>query len=89
MLKMLDQSLQWMAQADTRDIVKRLDMQNKDASLELIEVLNRHRGMYAGDVLFSKRQIEATAQFMRAAGILTDASFDINSLIAPLAGVKP
>jgi NitT/TauT family transport system substrate-binding protein len=89
MLKMLDQSLQWMAQADTRDIVKRLGMQDKDASLELVEVLNKHRGMYAEDVRFSQQQIEATAQFMRAAGILTDASFDINSLIAPLAGVKP
>lgn len=90
MVLMLRRSLQWLARATPRDIVRQLDRQDKDAQLELIEVLTRNRGMYASDVHFSRRQIEATTQFMRAAGILTDESFDLSSLIAgQLAGVRP
>jgi hypothetical protein len=46
--------------------------------------------MFASEVRFSRRQVEATARFMRAAGILTDDRFDLNTLIASqIAGVKP
>jgi ABC-type nitrate/sulfonate/bicarbonate transport system substrate-binding protein len=90
MVRMLRQSLEWMAKAEPKEIVSRLDPQYKDEKLELIDVLARHRGMYASDVRFSRHQVEATAQFMRAAGILTDDSFDLNTLIASkIAGVKP
>lgn len=90
MVRMLNQSLQWMAKAGAKEIINRLDLQDKDEKNELINVLSRHPGMYARDVRFSRRQIEATALFMRAAGILTEASFDINTLIAAqFSGVKP
>lgn len=90
MVRMLRQSLEWMAKTEPKEIVSRLDLQDKDEKLELIDVLARHRGMYASDIRFSRRQVEATAQFMRAAGILTDDSFDLNTLIASqIAGVKP
>lgn len=90
MVRMLNQSLGWLAKAKPNEIVARLDIQDKDERIELIEVLARRRGMYAKDARFSQRQIEATTQFMRAAGILADASFDPNTLIASqFAGVKP
>lgn len=90
MVRMLKLSLEWMAKADAREIADRLDLQDKDEKLELIDVLTHHRGMFASDVRFSRRQVEATAQFMRAAGVLTDDSFDLNKLIAShIAGVKP
>jgi len=87
---MFKHSLEWMAKSEPKEIVSRLDLGDKSEKQELVEVLTRHRGMYASDVRFSRRQIEATAQFMRAAGILTDEHFDINTLIASqFAGVKP
>lgn len=90
MVSMLNQSLKWMAQAGASEIINRLAFQDQDEKLELTDVLNRHHDMYASDVRFSRRQIEATAQFMRAAGILADKTFDINTLIASqIAGVKP
>lgn len=90
MVRMLRQSLDWMTRAEPKQIVSRLDIQDKDEQLELVEVLTRRRGMYASDVRFSRRQVEATAQFMRAAGILTDDRFDLNTLIASqIAGIKP
>jgi len=90
MVRMLRQSLEWIAKTGAEETVNRLNLQNKDEKLQLIDVLARHRGMFANDVRFSRRQIEATAQFMRAAGILSDDSFDINSLIAgQIAGAKP
>lgn len=90
MVGMLRQSLEWMARTDSEEIVERLGLKNKDEKLELIEVLTRHHGMFASDTRFSRHQIEATAQFMRAAGILADDSFNLNSLIAsPIAEVKP
>jgi NitT/TauT family transport system substrate-binding protein len=90
MVRMLRQSLEWMAKAGAGEIVNRLDLQDKDEKLELIDVLTRHRGMFASDVRFSRHQVEATARFMRAAGILTDDRFDLNTLIASqIAGVKP
>jgi ABC-type nitrate/sulfonate/bicarbonate transport system substrate-binding protein len=90
MVRMLGQSLEWMAKAGARAIVDRLDFQDTDEKLELIDILTRHRGMFASDVRFSHRQVEATTQFMRAAGILPDDSFDLNKLIASqISGVKP
>lgn len=90
MVRMLRQSLEWMARTEPKNIVSRLNLHDKDEQLELVEVLTRHRGMYASDVRFSRRQVEATAQFMRAAGILPDAGFDLNTLIASqIAGIKP
>jgi len=90
MVRMLGQSLDWMAKAGAREVVNRLDLQDKDEKLELIDVLTHHHGMYSSDVRFSRRQVEATAQFMRAAGILPDDRFDLNTLIASqIAGVKP
>lgn len=90
MVRMLNQSLEWLAKAKPREIVARLDIQDKDERLELIDVLARQHDMYAKDARFSHRQVEATAQFMHAAGILADSSFDLNTLIASqFAGVKP
>lgn len=90
LVRMLRLSLEWMNKAGPREIVNRLGLQNNDEKSELIDILTRNRGMFASDVRFSRRQIEATAQFMRAADILTDDSFDLNTLIArQIAGVKP
>jgi NitT/TauT family transport system substrate-binding protein len=90
MVRMLNQSLQWMAKAGAINIIKRLDIQDKDEKLELVDVLTRHPGMYASDTRFSRRQVEATSQFMWSAGILADKNFDLNTLIASqFAGVKP
>lgn len=90
MVRMLKQSLEWLAKASTGEIVERLDLPDKDEKLQLTDVLTRHRGMYASDTRFLRSQIEATARFMRASGILTDGSFDINTLIASqIAGAKP
>lgn len=90
MISMLSQSLSWMAKTKPKDIISRLDLHDKDEELELVEVLTRNYGMYASDVRFSHGQVEATAQFMRAAGILNDDNFDLNTLIASqIAGVRP
>ncbi|MDO8890456.1 MAG: ABC transporter substrate-binding protein [Sulfurimicrobium sp.] len=90
MVRMLSQSFEWIAKTDAAGVVNRLNLQDKDEKLELIDVLTRQRGMYPSDARFSRRQIEATAQFMRAAGILADEAFDINTLInSQIAGVKP
>jgi NitT/TauT family transport system substrate-binding protein len=90
MMQMLRQSLEWIFNRDVGEIVKRLDIKNQDEKLDWINVLTRCRAMYPSEVHFSRRQIEATALFMRSAGILTDDSFDINMLIASqIAGVRP
>lgn len=90
MLDMLGQSLQWMNSSSAQTITDRLAIEDRDERSELVEVLTRHSGMFARDILFSRQQIEATDQFMRAAGLLTDSRFDLRTLIAsPLAGVKP
>jgi len=90
MLRMLRQSLDWLSKSNATEIVNRLDIQGKDEKLELIAVLARQQGMFASDIRFSRGQVVATTQFMRAAGILADDSFDINTLIASqIAGVKP
>jgi hypothetical protein len=90
MVRMLSLSLEWMAKAGAGEIASRLDLQNKDEKKELIDILARNRSMFASDARFSRRQVEATAKFMRAADILTDDGFDLNTLIASqIAGVKP
>ncbi len=90
MVRMLNQSLEWIAKTDAAGVVNRLGLQDQNERLELIDVLTRQRGMYPSDVRFSRRQIDATAQFMRAAGILADDAFDIDTLInSRIAGVKP
>jgi NitT/TauT family transport system substrate-binding protein len=89
MLAMLEQSLQWMSRTAAQEIVNRLAITDQDEKNELTEVLLHHKGMYASDTHFSPQQVEATAQFMRAAGLL-DAQFDLNTLIArPQTGAKP
>jgi hypothetical protein len=90
MLHMLRQSLTWIFSAEVGEIVKRLDINNPEEKLDVFNVLTRSRAMYPSDVRFSRRQIDATAQFMRSAGILKDDNFDINTLIVTdIAGVKP
>lgn len=90
MVRMLNQSLEWMAKAGAINTINRLGIQDKDEKLELIDVLTRHPGMYASDARFSRRQIEATSQFIRSAGILADENIDLSTLIASqFAGVKP
>lgn len=90
MVRMLNRSLEWMARAGAANIINRLDIQDKDEKLELIDVLTRHPGMYASDARFSRHQVEATAQFMRSAGILADENFNLYTLIdSQFAGVKP
>lgn len=90
MVRMLKQSLEWVNKASPKEIVDRLDLPDKDEKLQLADVLTRHRGMYASDIRFSRSQIATTAQFMRAAGILTDDSFDLNTLLAKqFAGTRP
>lgn len=89
MVGMLRQSLAWMGRTGAVEIVSRLKIKEAEEKQELIDVLTRHPGMYADDVSFSRRQIEATVQFMRSANILADESFDINTLInSKIAGVK-
>lgn len=90
MMQMLRQSLEWIFNTDVGEIVKRLDIKDPDEKLDLFNVLKRSRAMYPSEVHFSRRQIEATAQFMRSTGILADDNFDINTLIASqIAGVRP
>lgn len=90
MVHMLSQSLQWMFNASASEIVKRLNITDPEEKQDLINVLARNRGMFASDVRFSHQEVGATAQFMRAAGIVADDSFDLNRLIASqFAGVKP
>lgn len=90
MLDMLRQSLAWMGRAGAAQIASRLNITNRNEKAELANVLIKHPGMYAADVSFSQRQIEATAQFMRSAGIFADDRFDINTLIdSKIAGVRP
>lgn len=89
MVDMLRQSLAWMAKAGAAEIVSRLDLKDMEEKIELVDVLTKHPGMYSGDVSFSRRQVEATAQFMRSAGILVDDGFDINTLIVSnIAGAR-
>jgi NitT/TauT family transport system substrate-binding protein len=89
MVNMLRQSLAWINRTDAGEIVSRLNIREPDEKLELIDVLTRHPSMYAENISFSRHQIEATMQFMRTANILTDDSFDINTLInSKIAGVK-
>lgn len=90
MVRMLQQSLDWIFNSSADEIVKRLELKDQDEKIDLLNVLSRSRAMYPSDVRFSRRQIEATAQFMRSAGIVIDDSFDLNTLIASqIAGVKP
>lgn len=90
MVRMLRHSLEWIARTKPGEIVQRLDIKDKDEQLELAEALSRHAGMFSRDARFSRRQVEATAQFMRAAGILADDGFDLNTLIdSQFAGEKP
>lgn len=88
MLAMLRQSLRWMADAEPAEITNRLAIENSDERNELIDVLKRHPDMFASDTLFSRQQIDATSRFMQATGLLDD-PFDLNTLIASQAGVKP
>lgn len=90
MLQMLRQSLEWIFKSDVGELVKSLDIKDPEEKLDMINVLTHSRAMYPSDARFSRRQIEATAQFMRSTGILRDDNFDINTLIATdIAGVKP
>lgn len=90
MVKLLQQSFEWIFNSSADEIVKRLDVKDQDEKLDLIKVLTRNRGIYPGDVRFSRRQMDATTLFMQSAGILTDKNFDISTLIASqIAGVKP
>lgn len=90
MVRMLNQSLEWMSRTAPREIINHIGLQSQEEKEELIEVLTRQHGMYARDVRFSRSQIKATAQFMKSAGILADPGFDINTLINHRhAGVKP
>jgi NitT/TauT family transport system substrate-binding protein len=81
MLDMLHQSLQWIARSSAQDIVNRLNLSDSDEKNRLIDVLHRQPAMFARDIHFDPKQIEATAQFMRAAGLL-DEKFDLGILIA-------
>ena len=90
MVRMLSQSLAWLLRASAGEVVDQLHLRNKNERTELIDVLTRHRGMFAPDPRFSRTQIEATAQFMRASGVLTDPGFKLETLIdSRFAGIKP
>lgn len=90
MVSMLSRSVEWIFKNNASEIVKHLDLKIQAEKIDLINVLARNRDIYASDVRFSKHQVADTAKFMRTAGILTDNSFDLNTLIdSKFAGVKP
>lgn len=90
MVRMLRQSVEWIFSTNPGEIVKRLDLKDKEEKHDLVNALTRNRAIYPSDVRFSQRQIEDTAKFMRTAGILADDSFDLNMLIdSRIAGIRP
>jgi len=90
MVNMMRLSLAWILNANAGEIVKLLNIKDQDEKRDLLNALTRNRDIYSRDVSFSRRQVEETMKFMRAAGVLADASFDLNTLIdSKLAGVRP
>lgn len=90
MVSMLRQSMEWLSKNKASEVVKRLDPKDLDEKLDLTKVLSKYPDMYPENVQFSRHQLEASAQFMRGAGIVTAENFDVYSLVnSQFAGIKP
>lgn len=82
MAKMMQRSFAWMASATPERIVNQLDVKDESERRSMISALTKTPGMFSSDGRFSRQQVEATAEFLRAAQVPLAANFDIHSLVA-------
>lgn len=90
MAKMMQRSFAWMASATPEKIISQLNVKDESERRSMISAITRAPDMFSSDGRFSRREVEATSVFLRAAQIPFPADFNIHSLVAyQWAGSKP
>ena len=78
---MLRRAVDWMHHQKPQAIITRLEIADAQERRDCMAALARLPEMFPPDVRFSRSQIEATREFLRAAGDHTAAAFDAQRLI--------
>lgn len=82
MVKMVQRVLVWMHAATPEAIISKLGVADENERRELIDALGRVPGMFSSDGRFSRQQVGATLDFLRAANVSLPADFDVQSLVS-------
>lgn len=76
MAQMLQRALDWMRRRKPEAIIARLDVADGEERRDRIAALAKSPGMFPTDTRFSRTQIEATRDFLRAGGDQAAETFD-------------
>ena len=81
MVRMLQQSVQWVRKTPPDQVVEKLAIQDLEQAAGILDALKSFPNLYSPDGRFMNQEINSTRQFLQASQAVLPAGFNIRSLI--------